>query len=206
MEKFQVQDIQKMIEGKTIFKNIEIGNKKYKVRLAETEEEKEKGLMGVKSLPKDEGMLFIYDKPQTLGFWMKNTEIPLDIIFIDEDYEVISIYKAQPNDETIVEEDNVQFVLEVNQNSGIKEGDELEFDDEDGKSPMLVIGSDGKPQMQIVGGERIFSRRSTKVLIKKAKKADKSKEDKDYKALGRYAFKELDRQDNREPEYVQKKD
>jgi len=58
---------------------------------------------------------------------------------------------------------------------------------------MLVIGSDGKPQMQIVGGERIFSRRSTKVLIKKAKKADKSKEDKDYKALGKYAFKELDR-------------
>ena len=206
MEKFQVQDIQKMIEGKTIFKNIEIGNKKYKVRLAETEEEKEKGLMGVKNLPKDEGMLFIYDKPQTVGFWMKNTEIPLDIIFIDEDYEVISVYKAQPNDETVVEEDAVQFVLEVNQNSGIQKGDELEFDDEDGKSPMLVIGSDGKPQMQIVGGERIFSRRSTKVLIKKAKKADKSKEDKDYKALGKYAFKELDRQDSREPEYVQKKD
>lgn len=206
MEKFQVQDIQKMIEGKTIFKNIEIGNKKYKVRLAETEKEKEKGLMGVKNLPKDEGMLFIYDKPQTVGFWMKNTEIPLDIIFIDEDYEVISVYKAQPNDETVVEEDAVQFVLEVNQNSGIQKGDELEFDDEDGKSPMLVIGSDGKPQMQIVGGERIFSRRSTKVLIKKAKKADKSKEDKDYKALGKYAFKELDRQDSREPEYVQKKD
>lgn len=206
MEGFQVQDIQKMLEGRTVFKNIEIGNKKYKVRLAETEEEKERGLMHVKNLPKDEGMLFIYDEPQTVGFWMKNTLIPLDIIFIDEDYEVISVYKARPNDETVVEEDNVQFVLEVNQNSGIKQGDELDFDDEDGKSPMLVIGSDGKPQMQIVGGERIFSRRSTKVLIKKAKKADKSKEDKDYKALGRYAFKELDRQDNREPEYVQKKD
>ena len=206
MKDFQVQDIQKMLEGRTVFKNIEIGNKKYKVRLAETEEEKEKGLMHVKSLPEDEGMLFIYDKPQTVGFWMKNTLIPLDIIFIDEDYEVISVYKANPNDETVVEEDDVQFVLEVNQNSGIKQGDELDFDDENGKSPMLVIGSDGKPQMQIVGGERIFSRRSTKVLIKKAKKADKSKEDKDYKALGRYAFKELDRQDNREPEYVQKKD
>ena len=206
MEGFQVQDIQKMLEGRTVFKNIEIGNKKYKVRLAETEEEKEKGLMYVKNLPKDEGMLFIYDEPQTVGFWMKNTHIPLDIIFIDEDYEVISVYEAQPEDETIVEEDDVQFVLEVNQNSGIKQGDELDFDEEGGKSPMLVIGSDGKPQMQIVGGERIFSRRSTKILIKKAKKADKSKEDKDYKALGRYAFKELDRQDNREPEYVQKKD
>jgi hypothetical protein len=83
-----------MLEGRTVFKNIEIGNKKYKVRLAETEEEKEKGLMYVKNLPKDEGMLFIYDEPQTVGFWMKNTHIPLDIIFIDEDYEVISVYEA----------------------------------------------------------------------------------------------------------------
>ena len=197
-----------MLEGSGVpkLKDIEIGGKKYKVKIAKTEEEKEKGLMGVKKLPKNQGMLFIYDTPQLVGYWMKDTLIPLDIIFIDEDYQVISVYKAKPNDETIIQEDNVQFVLEVNQNSGIKEGDELDFDDEEGKSPMLVIGSDGKPQMQIVGGERIFSRRSTKVLIKKAKKADKTKLDKDYKDLGRYIFKELDRQDNRQPEYVQKKD
>lgn len=204
----EIKDIEEALTGNNTPKteNIEIGGKKYKVRLAETEEEKEKGLMGVKNLPEDEGMLFIYDKPQTIGFWMKDTLIPLDIIFIDEDFEVVSVYKGKPNDETIVEENDVQFVLEVNQDSGIKTGDELEFDDEEGQSPMLVIGSDGRPQMQIVGGERIFSRKSTKVLIRKAKKADKSKLDKDYKALGRYAFKELDRQDNRKPEYVQKKD
>ena len=197
-----------MLEGSGVpkLKDIEIGGKKYKVKIAKTEEEKEKGLMGVKKLPKNQGMLFIYDTPQLVGYWMKDTLIPLDIIFIDEDYQVISVYKAKPKDETVIQEDNVQFVLEVNQNSGIKEGDELDFDDEEGKSPMLVIGSDGKPQMQIVGGERIFSRRSTKVLIKKAKKADKTKLDKDYKDLGRYIFKELDRQDNRQPEYVQKKD
>lgn len=204
MEEFQIQDIQRMLEGAETKKNIKIGGKSYKVKLAETEKEKEKGLMGVKELPKDEGMLFIYDEPQTVGFWMRNTLIPLDIIFINEDQEVISVYKAQPQDETVAEEDNVQYVLEVNQGSDIKEGDDLEFDD--GNPPMLVIGSDGKPQMEIKGGERIFSRHSTKILIKKAKRADKSKLDKDYKDLGRYAFKELDRQDNREPEYVQKKD
>lgn len=204
MEEFQIQDIQRMLEGAETKKNIKIGGKSYKVKLAETEKEKEKGLMGVKELPKDEGMLFIYDEPQTVGFWMRNTLIPLDIIFINEDQEVISVYKAQPQDESVAEEDNVQYVLEVNQGSGIKEGDDLEFDD--GNPPMLVIGSDGKPQMEIKGGERIFSRHSTKILIKKAKRADKSKLDKDYKDLGRYAFKELDRQDNREPEYVQKKD
>ena len=207
MEGFQIQDIELMSDGGPAkIRNVEIGGKKYKVEIAETERQKIRGLMGVRHLPKNEGMLFMYDEPQTVGFWMKDTGIPLDIVFIGEDYEVISVYQAKPYDETVIEEDDVQFVLEVNQKSGIEPGDELEFDDEDGKSPMLVIGSDGRPQMQIVGGERIFSRRSTKVLIKKAKKADRTKLDKDYKDLGRYAFKELDRQDNREPEYVQKKD
>lgn len=192
---------------------IEIGGKQYKVELAETEVEKEEGLQGIKNLPDDQGMLFVYDKPQTVGFWMKDTLIPLDIIFIDEDQEVISIYQGKPEDKTIVEEDNVKYVLEVNQNSGIEEGDELEFEDseEEDKSnskqpPMQVIAPDGSVQMELQGGERIFSRRSTKILIKKAKKAEVSKLDKDYKALGRYIFQELDRQDNRKPEYVQSKD
>lgn len=191
-------------------KTIEIGDKTYKVKIAKTEEEKQKGLQGVKELPEDKGMLFIYDKPQTVGFWMEDTEIPLDIIFIDEDYEVISIYQGKPNDETIVEEDNVQFVLEVNQNSGIKEGDELYIDDEeesDSKLPaMQVLAPDGSTQMELQGGERIFSRKSTKVLIRKAKKAERTKLDKDYKSLGLYIFKELDRQDGRKAEYVEKKD
>lgn len=191
---------------------IEIGGKQYKVELAETEAEKEEGLQGIKNLPNDQGMLFVYDKPQTVGFWMKDTLIPLDIIFIDEDQEVISIYQGKPEDKTIVEEDNVKYVLEVNQNSGIEEGDELEFEDseEEDKSnskqpPMQVIAPDGSVQMELQGGERIFSRRSTKILIKKAKKAEASKLDKDYKALGRYIFQELDRQDGRKPEYVVQK-
>ena len=73
---------------------IYIGNKKYKVREAKTLEEKKKGLQGVENLQDDEGMLFIYDEPQTVAFWMKDTKIPLDIIFINEDQGVISIYKV----------------------------------------------------------------------------------------------------------------
>ena len=72
---------------------IEIGDKKYNVEVAQTDEEKTKGLQGKKELAEDEGMLFIYDEPQTVGFWMQDTDIPLDIIFIDEDFEVISVYK-----------------------------------------------------------------------------------------------------------------
>ena len=63
---------------------IEIGDKKYNVEVAQTDEEKTKGLQDKKELAEDEGMLFIYDEPQTVGFWMQDTDIPLDIIIIPE--------------------------------------------------------------------------------------------------------------------------
>ena len=67
---------------------------------------------------------------------------------------------------------------------------------------MAILGSDNKPQAWLESGERIVSRRETLVLIKKALKAYESKEDKDYKALGKYIFKVLKGQDSRDPEYV----
>lgn len=192
-------------------KNITIGDKEYQVYIAKTQEERKKGLQGVKSLDKDKGMLFIFDEVDTVGMWMKDTHIPLDIIFINDDEEVISIYKGQPMSEDIAEEDNVKYVLEVNQNSGIKEGDDLDFEEDNDTPVMKVIGIDGESQMEIIGGERIFSRKSTRVLIRKAKKAEQHKDDevlfKRYcKALGKYIFKEINNQDNRDPEYVSKKD
>jgi len=57
--------------------------------------------------------------------------------------------------------------------------------------------------MELQGGERIVSRRETKVLIRKAKKAAESNSESDYKALGKYMFKVLKGQDTREPEYVE---
>ena len=185
---------------------IEIGDKEYNVTCARTEEERIKGLQGVTELKDDEGMLFVFDEPDTIGMWMQDTDIPLDIIFINEDFEVISVYKGQPHDETIAEEDDVQFVLEVNQGSGIKEGDELDIDDDDEVPTMKVIAPDGSTQMELNGGERIFSRKNTRTLIRMAKRASKSKEDKDYKALGKKMFTYLKQQDEREPEYVEKKD
>lgn len=150
-------------------------------------------------------MLFVYDEPQEVSFWMKNTSIPLDIIFINEDEEVISVRQGTPMSEESIVESEVQYVLEVNQNSGIKPGDEIDIEDEDDVDnlpKMKVLAPDGTVQMELEGGERIVSRRETKILIKKAKKAYRSKNDKDYKALGRYIFKVFNKQDNRDPEYV----
>lgn len=148
-------------------------------------------------------MLFYYNPPSTVSFYMKDTLIPLDIIFINEDQEVVKVYKGNPLDENLMSVKDIAYVLEVNQNSGISVGDEFEFEDEDEPPVMKVLASDGSEQYSLWGGERIISRKETKVLIRKAKKADQSKEDKDYKALGKYLFKVFTKQDNRDPEYVQ---
>lgn len=181
---------------------IEINNKKYNVKVATSDEEREKGLQGVDTLAEDEGMLFIFDPPQEVSFWMKDTKIPLDIVFINEDYEVIKVRKGTPNTEEAIVCDDVAYVLEVNQNSGIKVGDTLELNADDEGPVMQVLSQDGSVQMELWGSERIFSRKNTKILIKKAKKADESKSDSDYKALGKYMFKCIKIQDEREPEYV----
>lgn len=187
---------------------IQINDKIYRVQEARSDEEMEKGLQGVKELPEDEGMLFYFDPPQEVAMWMKDTLIPLDIVFINEDMEVISVAKGKPNNEDLIIEQDVAYVLEVNQNSGIEEGDELDIEDdedeEDDDNPpvMRVLAQDGSSQMDLWGGERIFSRKNTVVLIRKAKKADATKDDKDFKALGRYMFKCIKGQDERPPEYV----
>lgn len=183
--------------------NIKIGDKEYKVKEATSTEEKAKGLQGIDELPEDEGMLFYFDPPEDVQFWMKDVDIPLDIIFIDDDEEVIKVQEGIPNDETFIEAPDVAYVLEVNANSGIQVGDELDIDDEEEKGPVMkVLAQDGSDQYELWGGERIFSRKNTKVLIKKAKKANFTQDDKDYKALGKYIFKCIKTQDTRDPEYV----
>ena len=188
---------------------LEIEDKQYNVLVAESEEEKVEGLQDVAKMEDNEGMLFVYDVPQSVDFWMKDTEIPLDIVFIDEDEEVISVKQGIPLSKEFISEDNVKYVLEVNQGSGIKPGDDVDFEDEDIEdddlSTMYVIGSDGSSQFELLGGERIFSRPHTKILINSAKKAYLSKKDSDYKRLGKQAFKYLNKQDTQKPEYVETK-
>lgn len=187
--------------------NIKIGSKEYTVKVAKTGNEKEQGLQGITELPENEGMLFEFDEPDEVSFWMKDTLIPLDIIFIDDDLNVISVNQGNPESEEFITEKNVTFVLEVNQNSGIKPNDELEFSPNSkmNKEKMLVLDSNGNSQMELDGGERIFSRANTKTLIKFAKKAFSSGNDSDFKALGKRVFKFLETQDTNKPEYVASK-
>ena len=189
---------------------ITIGNKSYQVSLAETEEEQMKGLQGVHTLPEDEGVLFVFEEPGDVGFWMKDTLIPLDIIYINDDDEVIAVEQGVPGDETILEHSDVKYVLEVNKDSGIKIGDELDIEDEENSESeiigMYVIGPKGEIQMEVDGKERIFSIEHTKTIIKLSKKAYKSKLDSDYIKLGKKIFKYIEKQDNQADDFVEIKD
>lgn len=184
---------------------IEIEGNIYHVKVVETEDEFDNGLMGVEHLAPNEGMLFPFKEYETQSFWMKDTLIPLDIIFINRDNIVTKIVQGVPLSEEPIMGDAL-YILELNANSDVELDDEVDFeidDSEEKDDKMYVISMEGKPIMELEGGERIFSRKNTKNLIKFAKKAYNSEKDSDYKALGKRLFKYLDIQDNNEPQYVE---
>lgn len=86
------------------------------IEIAEDAYETETGLMYRKSMPNNQGMLFIFDEELTRGFYMKNTEFSIDIIFFNKDKEIVNIQKnAKPFDPTsLPSEGPAQYVLEVN--------------------------------------------------------------------------------------------
>ena len=65
-----------------------------RIMVARTDAEKRQGLMFFTDLPADQGMLFVYDTPQQMSFWMKNTYIPLDLVFFDEDLRVTEMIRG----------------------------------------------------------------------------------------------------------------
>ena len=108
------------------------GEAHFTVRVADDPAERSQGLMNVEELGTLEGMLFIYDQPQAVSFWMHNTLIPLDMIFAGADGTITAIHEnAVPLDRTSIPGgEAVQFVLEVNggltERLGIEPGDVLQ--------------------------------------------------------------------------------
>lgn len=120
--------------------NLSIFNKKgelispFEVELAQNEQETALGLMYRKSMAQNRGMLFIFPQEEMRYFWMKNTYIPLDIIYINAEHKIVSISKnAQPLSEiSQPSEAPARYVLEVNagvcDQLGIKEGDTITYE------------------------------------------------------------------------------
>jgi uncharacterized membrane protein (UPF0127 family) len=105
-----------------------IATQHFTVEVAATPEQQERGLMFHRSLAGNRGMIFPYDPPQDVSFWMKNTLIPLDIIFIRIDGTIVRITQAKALDLTpLPAGEPVATVLEIRGGRaaelGIKEGD-----------------------------------------------------------------------------------
>ena len=104
----------------------------FTVEVARTPEQQERGLMFVRSLAGDRGMIFPYDPPQEVAFWMKNTLIPLDMVFIGASGRIIRVETAKPLDETPVPSgEAAAAVLEIRGGRaaelGIKAGDKVDW-------------------------------------------------------------------------------
>lgn len=104
---------------------------RFTIELADTPELQQKGLMFRETMPRSAGMLFVYPRPSRAVYWMKNTLIPLDMIFADATGTVTHVHEnAIPHDESPIDGgDNVSAVLEINgglaRKLGIKPGSQM---------------------------------------------------------------------------------
>lgn len=107
------------------------GEAQFAVEVADDDEERARGLMHRESMPRSSGMLFVYPGPQAVGFWMKNTLIPLDMLFADKTGTVRYVHRnAEPlSERAIFGGNNIQYVLEINagltEQLGLKKGTEM---------------------------------------------------------------------------------
>ncbi|MGC8204031.1 DUF192 domain-containing protein [Aliiroseovarius sp. PTFE2010] len=111
------------------------GTAHFRVEVADDAAERAQGLMHRDSLSATAGMLFVYPEPGRVAFWMRNTQIPLDLVFADESGRVTRVHhRAIPFDETPIDGgDGVSYVLEINGGMaaalGLDIGDELRHPD-----------------------------------------------------------------------------
>jgi uncharacterized membrane protein (UPF0127 family) len=122
-------------EGELVFLNHETNQilKKIDIEIVRDQMRRMRGLMYRRSLPDSSGMLFVYERPEPRTFWMKNTYIPLDICFVDENRKIITIHRnTRPQSEKhLSSTGKAQYVVEVSagfcDRYGIREGDSIQF-------------------------------------------------------------------------------
>lgn len=107
---------------------VKINKDLYNLKVAITEEEQHKGLSGVLSLGDNEGMIFLLKKPKDLFMVMKGMKIPLDFVFVDENWEVIKVDSAEADSNDKIESEGlVKAIIEINKGkaSNYSKGDKV---------------------------------------------------------------------------------
>jgi hypothetical protein len=102
---------------------MQIGNKTFTLEVADTRSTKEYGLMHRDSMPADHGMIFVFSDEAERRFWMHNTRIPLDIIYVNAAGKVVSVKQMKPYDESGVLSDGpAQYAIELNKDAASAAG------------------------------------------------------------------------------------
>ncbi len=106
------------------------GEHPFRIEIADDDAERSAGLMFREDMPDNHGMLFVFDQTREVGFWMKNTPMPLDLVFIGQDGKIKAIRRGEPFSEALIAPDEpVRFVLELKagtaEKAGIVDGDKI---------------------------------------------------------------------------------
>ncbi len=113
---------------------VEVKGERFDVAIADDDASRARGLMFVDDLPEDEGMLFIFRREAPRAFWMKNTRIPLDIIYLDSTWTVVDVIEdakpcRRPRCPSYPSRRPAQYVLELNggmsERLGLEVGDTI---------------------------------------------------------------------------------
>jgi len=126
---------------------IQIGEQTLQLELARTSKTRETGLMYRESLPRGEGMIFVFENPQPQRFWMKNTRIPLDIGYFSADGRLKEVHRGRPYDLSGMPSraKDLQFVVELNEGEykrmGITLGSRLNLD----SVKRAILDTGGRP-------------------------------------------------------------
>ena len=111
---------------------MKIGSRNFELEVARTSQEQERGLMKRDSMPQNHGMIFVFPDERVLEFWMKDTRFALDILFVDGNGKVVSMFQMKPYDLTTTSSEKpAQYAIELNagvaKSTGVKVGDVLDI-------------------------------------------------------------------------------
>ena len=187
-----------------------IKNNEFNVKVASTPQELRKGLLGTDSLPKGEGMVLKFEESGEHPITMVGMKYPLTLIFSNGG-KINRVVHAEPGMDNILGKGPVDLVLEINKGEakGLRPGQSIELIGEkkkdgtvelaDGgltpKGAAHVLDEDGNVQMNLKGGERIYSRKATARMFDLAKRGEDIK-------LAKHVLNETKAQDNRPAEYA----
>ncbi len=198
---------------------LKVNEKEFTVKVADTDEKRRQGLIGIESIPAMHGLVLKYEEPVEIPITMIGMQFPLGIVHIlDCVVQTVTIAEPDAPDDINIGQLSIA-VLEVNVDDvhGIKEGDAVEWlgeKQEDGtiefvagkeepaEGELHVLNDKGQVVSNVKGNERVFSRKDTSNMLSKAQRASDTKEDTHYSALGRTFVRVINKQDSQEPEYT----